>query len=110
MKRTASRNQKAASGRNAANYNERNRVGDIQLSAGDLVLERTAQYSAKMHGRLNLPNVGPYRVLRVVGNAVTFLKDGKQRTLRASSLKKFEIREPRPATQRASDACQSADM
>ena len=105
MRRTASRNREAASDRNAANYDSRGRVEDIQLSAGDLAVERSTQCSSKLQGILTRPHVGPRRVFHVVGNAVAFLRGGKQRTLFASSLKKFGIRAPRPASERASDAC-----
>ena len=93
MKRIAQENQEKRSARNERDYNRRNRVGKAVFAAGDLVLEFDGQLSSNMEGRIQLRKSGPYRVVHVIGDAVTFVKDGKNRTLKGKCLTKYYPRE-----------------
>ena len=93
MKRIAQENQEKRSARNERDYNRRNRVGKAVFEAGDLVLEFDGQLSSNMEGRIQLRKSGPYRVVHVIGDAVTFVKDGKNRTLKGKCLTKYYPRE-----------------
>ena len=89
MREDAAVQQEKASSRNAANYNRRHGVVACPFAPGQLVLERGGQLTHKMHGKLSLRCAGPYRVLQVVGSAVTIMKNGKHVVRKPSSLKAF---------------------
>ena len=93
MHDVASANQKKKTDQNAKHYSKRNNVGAVDIEAGDLVLERDGQFGNKMRGRLALGGTGPFRVTQVVDDAVTFVKNGKRKTLRSWCVKKYRARE-----------------